>query len=70
MELVANSWMVRIAQRDGKPDEELYCSDEQNARGLMDDLNDPDNADMYRSISLIRVDWHEHTEQVLDTIEF
>ena len=36
----------------------------------MDDLNDPDNADMYRSISLIQVDWHEHTEQVLDTIEF
>jgi hypothetical protein len=62
--------MVRIARRDGKPDEELYCPDEQDARNLMDDLNDPDNTDMYRSISLIRVDWYEHTEQVLDTIEF
>ena len=70
MELVANSWMVRIARRDGKPDEEFYFADEREARSLMDDLNDPDNADMYRSISLIRVDWHEHTEQVLDTIEF
>jgi hypothetical protein len=70
MELVANNWMVRIARRDGKPDEELYCPDEQDARNLMDDLNDPDNTDMYRSISLIRVDWYEHTEQVLDTIEF
>lgn len=70
MELVVNSWMVRIARRDGKPDEELYCADEQDARNLMGDLIDPDNADMYRSISLIRVDWHEHTEQVLDIIEF
>ena len=62
--------MVRIARRDGKPDEELYCADEKDARVLMDDFNDPNNADMYRSISLIRVDWHEHTEQVLDAIEF
>ena len=70
MELVANSWMVRIVRRDGKPDEELYCADEQDARSLMDDLNAPDTADMYRRISLIRVDWHEHIEQGLDTIEF
>ena len=36
MELVANSWMVRIVRRDGKPDEEQYCADEQEARQLLD----------------------------------
>ena len=70
MALVANSWMVRIARRDGKPDEEQYCDDEQDARKLMADLSDPSNADMYRSIALIRVVWRGHTEQVLDTIDF
>ena len=33
-------------------------------------LNDPDNAEMYRSIALVSVDWRGHTEKVHDTIEF
>ena len=70
MELVANSWMVRIVRRDGKPDEEQYCADELEARQLMGLLNDPDNAEMYRSIALVSVDWRGHTEKVHDTIEF
>lgn len=70
MALVANSWMVRIARRDGKPDEEQYCAGEHEARMLMADLADPGNAEMYRGIALIRVDWRGHTEQVLDTIDF
>jgi hypothetical protein len=70
MELVADNWMVRIERRDGKPDEEQYCADEQEARQLMGLLNDPGNADMYRSIALVSVDWRGHTEQVHDTIEF
>ena len=70
MELVANSWMVRIVRRDGKPDEEQYCADKQEARQLMGLLNDPDNAEMYRSIALVSVDWRGHTEKVHDTIEF
>ena len=70
MELVANSWMVRIVRRDGKLDEEQYCADEQEARQLMGLLNDPDNAEMYRSVALVCIDWREHTEQVLDTIEY
>lgn len=70
MELVAKSWMVRIRRRDGKPDEEQYCPDEAIARELMDDLNDPDNAEMYRSIALVCVNWRDHKEQVLNTIEF
>ena len=70
MELVANSWMVRIVRRDGKPDEEQYCADEQEARQLMGLLNDPDNAEMYRSVALVCIEWREHTEQVLDTFEF
>ena len=70
MALVANSWMVRIVRRDGKPDEEQYCADEQEARQLMRLLNDPDNAEMYRSIALVSVDWRGHTEKVHDTIEF
>ena len=44
--------------------------DEQEARQLMGLLNDPGNADMYRSIALVSVDWRGHTEQVHDTIEF
>lgn len=70
MALVANSWMVRIVRRDGKPDEEQYCADEQESRQLMGNLNEPDNAEMYRSVALVCIDWREHTEQVLDTIEF
>jgi len=70
MALVAKSWMVRIVRRDGKPDEEQYCADEQEARQLMGFLNDPDNAEMYRSIALVSVDWRGHTEKVHDTIEF
>ena len=70
MALVAKSWMVRIVRRDGKPDEEQYCADEQDARKLLDDLSDPDNAEMYRGVELVVVDWREHTEQVLGTIEF
>ena len=70
MELVANSWMVRIVRRDGKPDEEQYCADEQEARQLMELLTDPGNADMYRGIALVSVDWRGHTEKVHDTIEF
>lgn len=70
MALVAKSWMVRIVRRDGKPDEEQYCADEQESRQLMGNLNEPDNAEMYRSVALVCIDWREHTEQVLDTIEF
>lgn len=70
MALVAKSWMVRIVRRDGKPDEEQYCADEQKSRQLMGNLNEPDNAEMYRSVALVCIDWREHTEQVLDTIEF
>ena len=70
MELVANSWMVRIVRRDGKPDEEQYCADEREARQMIGLLNDPDNAEMYRSIALVSVDWRGHTEKVHDTIEF
>ena len=70
MELVAKSWMVRIRRRDGKPNEEQHCPDEAIARELMDDLNDPDNAEMYRSIALVCVNWRDHKEQVLNTIEF
>lgn len=70
MELVASSWMLRIARRDGKPDEEQYCADEAEARQLMGLLNDPGNADMYRSIALVRVDWHRRAEQVMDAIDF
>ena len=70
MTLVANSWMVRIRRRDGRPDEEQYCADEQDARKLLDDLSDPDNAEMYRRVALVCIDWREHTEQVLDTIEY
>ncbi|MBQ8962460.1 MAG: hypothetical protein IJ089_13685 [Clostridia bacterium] len=70
MELVAKSWMVRIRRRDGKPDEEQYCPDEAIAWELMDDLNDPDNAEMYRSIALVCIDWRDHKEKVLDTIDF
>ena len=70
MELVVNSWMVRIVRRDGKPDEEQYCADEREARQLMGLLNDPDNADLYSSIALVSVDWRGHTEQVHDTIRF
>ena len=62
--------MVRIVRRDDKPDEEQYCADEREARQLMGLLNDPDNADMYRSTALIRVNWRERTEQIIDTIEF
>ena len=62
--------MVRIVRRDGKPDEEQYCADEQEARQLMELLTDPDNAEMYRSIALVSVDWRGHTEKVHDTIEF
>lgn len=70
MALVANNWMVRIRRRDGKPDEEQYCADEQEARQLMGNLDEPDNAEMYRRVALVCIDWHEHIEQVLDTIEF
>ena len=70
MALVANSWMVRLRRRDGRPDEEQYCADEQESRQLMGNLNEPDNAEMYRSVALVCIDWREHTEQVLDTIEF
>lgn len=70
MALVAKSWMVRIVRRDGKPDEEQYCADEQESRQLMGNLNEPDNAEMYRSVALVCIDWREHTEQVLDTIEY
>ena len=70
MALVAKSWMVRIVRRDGKPDEEQYCADEQESRQLMGNLNEPDNAEMYRSIALVSVDWRGHTEKVHDTIEF
>ena len=70
MALVAKSWMVRIVRRDGKPDEEQYCADEQEARQLMGHLDEPDNAEMYRSVALVCIDWREHTEQVLDTIEY
>ena len=37
---------------------------------MMELLNDPGNADMYRSIALVSVDWRGHTEKVHDTIEF
>jgi len=70
MALVAKSWMVRIVQRDGKPDEEQYCADEQEARQLMGNLDEPDNAEMYRRVALVCIDWREHTEKVLDTIEY
>lgn len=70
MALVAKSWMVRIVRRDGNPDEKQYCADEQESRQLMGNLNEPDNAEMYRSVALVCIDWREHTEQVLDTIEF
>ena len=70
MALVAKSWMVRIVRRDGKPDEEQYCADEQEARQLMGNLDEPDNAEMYRSVALVCIDWCEHTEKVLDTIEY
>ena len=70
MELIADNWMVRIVRHDGKPDEEQYCADEWEARQLMGLLNDPGNADMYRSIALVSVDWRGHTEKVYDTIEF
>ena len=70
MGLVAISWMIRIARRDGKPDEEQYCADEQAARELIGDLNEPDNADMYRSIELIRIDWLNHTEQEIEHIDY
>lgn len=70
MALVANSWLVRIRRRDGKPDEEQYCADEQEARELLRLLNDPDNADMYRNIALIKVDWRGQSEHIIDTIEF
>lgn len=70
MALVAKSWLVKIRRRDGQPDEEQYCPDEAIARELMDDLNDPDNAEMYRSITLVCVNWRDNKEQVLDTIEF
>ena len=62
--------MVRIVRRDGKPDEEQYCPDEVTARELMDDLNDPDNAEMYRSIELVCIYWRDHEERVLDTVDF
>ena len=62
--------MVRIVRRDGKPDEEQYCADEQEARQLMGNLDEPDNAEMYRRVALVCIDWCEHTEKVLDTIEY
>ena len=62
MALVAKSWMVRIVRRDSKPDEEQYCADEQESRQLMGNLNEPDNAEMYRSIALVSMDWRGHRE--------
>ena len=70
MALVPKSWMVRIMRRDSKPDEEQYCADEQEARQLMGNLDEPDNAEMYRRVALVCIDWREHTEKVLDTIEY
>ena len=46
------------------------CRSALEARQLMGNLNEPDNAEMYRSVALVCIDWREHTEQVLDTIEF
>lgn len=64
------SWMIRFERKDGKQDEELYFNEGESAREAFRLFDEPDNADLYSRVELVKVDWHERSEEVLDGLSF
>lgn len=67
------SYAVIFERRDKSPDEEYYYNNEDDARDhfrLFNDPNDKDNAALYYSISLVKVDWENRRNEDLDSIGF
>ena len=64
------SWVIRFERKDGKPDEELYFNTETEAREEFRLFDEDDSAELYYSIDLVRVDWYERSESLLDSLTF
>ena len=64
------SWVIRFERRDGKPEEERYFDTETEAREAFREYDDDDNAEIYDSIELVKIDWHWRCDSRLDSIAF
>ncbi|MCD8049772.1 MAG: hypothetical protein LUG52_09325 [Clostridia bacterium] len=64
------SWIIRFERRDGTEEKELYFDDEDSAREKFSCYDEPENAEIYTQIELVRMDWYRRTEDVLDGISF
>ena len=64
------SWLIRFERNDGNPDEEIYYDTETEAREEFKNFTEDDSAELYYSIDLVKVDWHERCEILLDCLTF
>ena len=68
--LPSTSWIIQFYDKDGDRVDEIHFNDEAQAREAFSLYDEPASAKMYSYIDLIERNWCNHSESIIDTLEF
>jgi len=64
------TYEITFTRLDGQPDEIQQHTSEELAREYFRLFDEPDSAEMYSKIQLIRHDWKTGADEILETMTF
>lgn len=64
------TYEITFTRLDDQPEEVQQYTDEGFARECLRLFDEPDSAELYSRIRLIRHDWETDTDETLETLEF